>query len=107
MTGTGFCTVRLFRRLKDKTQVFLAPQGDHYRNRLTHTLGSFPDCQTIAKALRLNEDLVEALLWDMIWDILLLDMRGSMRSTRYIPAVLPTINRVSGWFRFWKKKEKD
>lgn len=50
-----------FRRLKDKTQVFLAPQGDHYRNRLTHTLEVSQTARTVAKALRLNEDLVEAI----------------------------------------------
>jgi len=50
-----------FRRLKDKTQVFLAPQGDHYRNRLTHTLEVSQTSRTIAKALQLNEDLVEAI----------------------------------------------
>ncbi|MDO4340886.1 MAG: deoxyguanosinetriphosphate triphosphohydrolase [Eubacteriales bacterium] len=50
-----------FRRLKDKTQVFLAPQGDHYRNRLTHTLEVSQIARTIAKALRLNEDLTEAI----------------------------------------------
>lgn len=50
-----------FRRLKDKTQVFLAPQGDHYRNRLTHTLEVSQTARTIAKALALNEDLVEAI----------------------------------------------
>lgn len=52
---------KAFRRLKDKTQVFLAPQGDHYRNRLTHTLEVSQIACTIAKALRLNEDLVEAI----------------------------------------------
>lgn len=50
-----------FRRLRDKTQVFLAPQGDHYRNRLTHTLEVSQTARTIAKALRLNDDLVEAI----------------------------------------------
>ena len=50
-----------FRRLQDKTQVFLAPEGDHYRNRLTHTLEVSQIARTIAKALRLNEDLVEAI----------------------------------------------
>lgn len=52
---------KAFRRLKDKTQVFLAPQGDHYRTRLTHTLEVSQNARTIAKALRLNEDLVEAI----------------------------------------------
>ncbi len=50
-----------FRRLKSKTQVFLDPQGDHYRTRLTHTLEVSQNARTIAKALRLNEDLVEAI----------------------------------------------
>ncbi len=50
-----------FRRLKDKTQVFLTPEGDHYRTRLTHTLEVSQNARTIAKALRLNEDLVEAI----------------------------------------------
>lgn len=52
---------KAFRRLKDKTQVFLSPQGDHYRTRLTHTLEVSQTARTIAKALRLNEDLVEAI----------------------------------------------
>ena len=50
-----------FRRLKQKTQVFLHPMGDHYRTRLTHTLEVSQIARTIAKALRLNEDLVEAI----------------------------------------------
>ena len=50
-----------FRRLKDKTQVFLTPEGDHYRTRLTHTLEVSQNARTIAKALRMNEDLVEAI----------------------------------------------
>ncbi|MCD8232649.1 MAG: deoxyguanosinetriphosphate triphosphohydrolase [Clostridiales bacterium] len=50
-----------FRRLKDKTQVFLSPKGDHYRTRLTHVLEVSQNARTIAKALRLNEDLVEAI----------------------------------------------
>ena len=50
-----------FRRLKQKTQVFLAPEGDHYRTRLTHTLEVSQIARTIAKALRLNESLAEAI----------------------------------------------
>ncbi len=50
-----------FRRLKHKTQVFLAPEGDHYRTRLTHTLEVSQIARTIARALRVNEDLTEAI----------------------------------------------
>ena len=49
-----------FRRLKHKTQVFITPEGDHYRTRLTHTLEVAQIARTIARALRLNEDLAEA-----------------------------------------------
>jgi dGTPase len=50
-----------FRRLKHKTQVFIAPEGDHYRTRLTHTLEACGISRTVARALRLNEDLTEAV----------------------------------------------
>lgn len=50
-----------FRRLKHKTQVFLAPEGDHYRTRLTHTLEVAQIARSISRALRLNEDLTEAI----------------------------------------------
>lgn len=52
---------KAFRRLKHKTQVFLAPTGDHYRTRLTHTLEVTQIARTMARALRLNEDLTEAI----------------------------------------------
>jgi dGTPase len=52
---------KAFRRLAHKTQVFLAPEGDHYRVRLTHTLEVTQVARTIARALRLNEDLTEAI----------------------------------------------
>lgn len=52
---------KAFRRLKHKTQVFLAPHGDHYRTRLTHVLEVSQIARTVAKALRLNEDLTEAI----------------------------------------------
>ncbi len=50
-----------FRRLKHKTQVFVAPEGDHYRTRLTHTLEASAIARTVARALGLNEDLTEAI----------------------------------------------
>ena len=52
---------KAFRRLKHKTQVFVAPEGDHYRTRLTHTLEVTQISRTVARALRLNEDLTEAV----------------------------------------------
>jgi dGTPase len=52
---------KAFRRLKHKTQVFVAPSGDHYRTRLTHTLEVTQISRTVARALRLNEDLVEGI----------------------------------------------
>jgi dGTPase len=52
---------KAFRRLKHKTQVFVAPEGDHYRTRLTHTLETTQISRTVARALGLNEDLTEAI----------------------------------------------
>src|SRR5918996_1007925 len=50
---------KAFRRLKHKTQVFIAPEGDHYRTRLTHTLEACGIARNVARALGLNEDLTE------------------------------------------------
>ncbi|MHB1343419.1 MAG: HD domain-containing protein, partial [Thermoleophilia bacterium] len=52
---------KAFRRLKHKTQVFISPEGDHYRTRLTHTLEVSGIARAAARALRLNEDLAEAV----------------------------------------------
>lgn len=52
---------KAFRRLRHKTQVFLSPEGDHYRTRLTHTLEVSQIARTVARALQLNEDLTEAI----------------------------------------------
>jgi len=52
---------KAFRRLKHKTQVFISPEGDHYRTRLTHTLEAAGIARTVARALALNEDLAEAI----------------------------------------------
>ncbi|MDR1092599.1 MAG: deoxyguanosinetriphosphate triphosphohydrolase [Clostridiales bacterium] len=52
---------KAFRRMKHKTQVFISPEGDHYRTRLTHTLEVAQIARTLARALRLNEDLTEAI----------------------------------------------
>src|ERR1700712_5114355 len=53
---------KAFRRLKHKTQVFISPEGDHYRTRLTHTLEATGIARTVARALALNEDLAEAIV---------------------------------------------
>ena len=84
---------KAFRRMKDKTQVFLAPQGDHYRTRLTHTLEVSQIARTIAKALRLNEDLV--------------DMQEREHWIRYIRVALHTISRASGLWKYWRRTETD
>src|SRR3712207_6448492 len=52
---------KAFRRLKHKTQVFISPEGDHYRTRLTHTLEVVGIARTVARALALNEDLAEGI----------------------------------------------
>src|SRR5256714_2032778 len=52
---------KAFRRLKHKTQVFISPEGDHYRTRLTHTFEATGIARTVARALSLNEDLTEAI----------------------------------------------
>ncbi|MDR2606167.1 MAG: deoxyguanosinetriphosphate triphosphohydrolase, partial [Oscillospiraceae bacterium] len=54
---------KAFRRLKHKTQVFVSPEGDHYRTRMTHTIEVMRIARTIASSLRLNEDLAEAIAW--------------------------------------------
>ena len=100
---------KAFRRMKDKTQVFLAPQGDHYRTRLTHTLEVSQIARTIAKALRLNEDLVEAIaLGHESWGTTALwTSPGKERWIRYILEVLPTINRASGLWKYWRRTGTD
>ena len=90
-----------FRRLKDKTQVFLTPEGDHYRTRLTHTLEVSQTARTIAKALRLNEDLVEA-----IWGTRPLAMPGSGRWTGHVLMGSGTTNRVCGPWICWRRTDR-
>lgn len=94
---------KAFRRLKDKTQVFLAPQGDHYRTRLTHTLEVSQNARTIAKALRLNEDLVEAIALGQIWGTRPSAMRESVRWTKSVPMALSTANRASAAWISWRR----
>ncbi len=98
---------KAFRRMKDKTQVFLAPQGDHYRTRLTHTLEVSQIARTIAKALRLMKIWWRPLRWAMIWGTRPLDMPERERWIRYILEVLPTINRASGLWKYWRRTGTD
>ena len=77
-----------FRRLKHKTQVFLSPQGDHYRTRLTHTLEVSQIARTISRALRLNEDLTEAIA-----------MGHDLGHTPFGHAGERALNEVCGGFR--------
>ena len=82
-----------FRRLKHKTQVFLSPEGDHYRTRLTHTLEVSQIARTIARALRLNEDLTEAI-----------SLGHDLGHTPFGHAGERTLNRlVEGGFRHYEQ----
>ncbi len=77
-----------FRRLKSKTQVFIAPEGDHYRTRLTHTLEVAQISRTVARALSLNEDLVEAIA-----------LGHDLGHTPFGHAGEIALNRITGHFR--------
>ena len=89
---------KAFRRLKQKTQVFLSPEGDLYRTRLTHTLEVSQIARTIARALRLNEDLTEAisLAHDLATPPSATPESGHSISSR--PAASSTICRACGWW---------
>ncbi len=90
---------KAFRRLKHKTQVFLAPEGDHYRTRLTHTLEVAQVARTAARALRLNEDLTEAVALAHRHKFLIIE-DDPYRALRYsgqdIPALLETEAQMLG-----------
>lgn len=81
-----------FRKLKHKTQVYLNP-GDHYRTRLTHSMEVSQIARTIARALRLNEDLTEAAALGHVWAIRRLVMRESA-PLMLIPGISGTMNKA-------------
>ena len=83
-----------FRRLKGKTQVFIDPQGDHYRTRMTHTLETTAISRVVARALRLNEDLTEADLPED--EIELLGPTGSDRIDRLVHDLVETSAAAGG-----------
>ena len=80
-----------FRRLKHKTQVFLQPEGDHYRTRLTHTLEVARIARTISRALRLNEDLTEAIALGHDLGHTPFGQRGGARPERDLPRRFPPL----------------
>lgn len=93
-----------FRRLKQKTQVFLAPEGDHYRTRLTHTLEVSQIARTIAKALRLNESLAEAIALGHDLGHTPFGHSGRRCSTGSAARGSRIISRVSVLWRCWSRK---
>ena len=92
-----------FRRLKQKTQVFLSPEGDHYRTRLTHTLEVSQIARTIARALRLNEDLTEAIALGHDLGHTPYGHAGERALSRLCPGGLPTTAKACGWWTTWKR----
>ena len=86
---------KAFRRLKQKTQVFLSPEGDLYRTRLTHTLEVAQIARTIARALRLNEDLTGGTRP--------LAMRERAHWTSSARRGSGIICRACGWWTSWKR----
>ena len=92
-----------FRRLKHKTQVFLSPQGDYYRTRLTHTLEVAQIARTIAVCLGLNETLTEAIA---LGHDLGHTPFVSVHLTAFATAVSVTMSRASEWLKSLKKRAK-
>ena len=93
---------KAFRRLKHKTQVFLAPLGDHYRTRLTHTLEVSQIARTIARAMWLNEDLTEAIALGHDLGHTHFGHTGEGVLDRLVPAGSATTRRASGWWTSWR-----
>ena len=89
-----------FRRLKHKTQVFLSPYNDHFRTRLTHTLEVSQIARTISRALRLNEDLTEAIALGHDLGIRHSDTVVKLLLTHFCRMVFITICKVSALLKF-------
>ncbi len=94
---------KAFRRLKHKTQVFLAPEGDHYRTRLTHTLEVSQIARTIAKSLGLNEDLAEAAALGHDLGHTPFGHSGEYILMKSARKALPIMSRAFGWWNGWRK----
>ena len=93
---------KAFRRLKHKTQVFLAPTGDHYRTRLTHTLEVAQIARTISRALRLNEDLTEAIALGHDLGHTPFGHAGESILNEICDEGFATISRAFVWLKSWK-----
>ena len=95
---------KAFRRLKQKTQVFLSPEGDLYRTRLTHTLEVAQIARTIARALRLNEDLTEAISLAHDLGHTPFGHAGESALVQALPGGIPAfICRACVWWTSWKR----
>lgn len=98
---------KAFRRLKHKTQVFLSPGDDHYRTRLTHTLEVAQIARTIARSLRLNEDLTEAIALGHDLGHTPFGHAGERGIVQMFQAGRFSImNRVCVWWKNWRKGEQ-
>ena len=95
-----------FRRLKQKTQVFLSPEGDHYRTRLTHTLEVNQIARTIARALRLNEDLTEAIALGHDLGHTPFGHAGERALNKLCPGASSTTSRACVWWTSWKRTSR-
>lgn len=89
---------KAFRRLGNKTQVFISPEGDHYRARLTHTLEVAQIARTIARALGLNEDLTEAIALGHDLGHTPFVTPERRRLTRFVRSGFGTTSRVCAWW---------
>ena len=98
---------KAFRRLVHKTQVFLSPEGDHYRTRMTHTLEVARIASTITRALGLNEDLPKPLLWATIWAIHPLATPVKWPSATALADPSVTTSRAFVWWTCWKRMDRD
>lgn len=94
---------KAFRRLMHKTQVFLCPEGDHYRTRMTHTLEVARIARTITRALNLNEDLTEAIALGHDLGHTPFGHAGEDALSQVLGKPFRTTSSLCGWWTFWKK----